>query len=100
MASARFTFVAFLDRGWTAPARAPTNQKVPPRSISGDAMSESDKPSQPPAPASSSLSPHKAAEKQRRAEALRENLKRRKTQARGRRGDSGGNSGPVDEEGL
>ncbi|MCW2274987.1 hypothetical protein M2321_002570 [Rhodoblastus acidophilus] len=55
-------------------------------------MSDPDKPKQAPP-----LSPQKVAEKQRLAEALRENLKRRKAQARGRRSESSGNSGPEGE---
>jgi len=42
----------------------------------------------------------KAAEKQRLAEALRENLKRRKAQARGRRAESSQNSGSDGDSGL
>jgi hypothetical protein len=45
----------------------------------------------------SRVSPAKLAEKQRLASALRENLKRRKAQARARTADSGGNSGPADD---
>ncbi|MCW2283429.1 hypothetical protein M2323_001157 [Rhodoblastus acidophilus] len=55
-------------------------------------MSDPDKPKQTPP-----LSPQKAAQQQRLAEALRENLKRRKAQARGRRPESSGNSGPESE---
>jgi hypothetical protein len=55
--------------------------------------SESETPSATPA----GSSPAKIAEKQRLAEALRANLKRRKAQARERRGDSSGNSGSADE---
>ena len=57
------------------------------------AMSDPDKPAQPPA----SLSKRKEAEKQRLADALRENLKRRKAQARGRRSETSGNSGSEGE---
>jgi hypothetical protein len=66
---------------------------TPGENLSVAAMSDSEKPpKQPPPPASP-----KAAQKQRLAEALRENLKRRKAQARGRRGENSGNSGPTDE---
>jgi hypothetical protein len=53
----------------------------------------------PPAPEPSgekgakTLSPHKIAEKQRLAEALRQNLHRRKAQIRGRKADSNGEAG-------
>jgi len=46
------------------------------------------------APPAATASPRKLAEKQRLAEALRENLKRRRAQARGRRAPDDGNSGP------
>jgi hypothetical protein len=55
-------------------------------------MSDPDKPAPPPRPAS-----RKEAEKQRLADALRENLKRRKAQARGRRTENSRNSGPDGE---
>ena len=51
---------------------------------------------QPPSPGKEggkNLSPQKIAEKQRLAEALRENLRRRKAQTRGRKADSNGEAG-------
>ena len=58
-------------------------------------MSEDDP--NPPKKPGEALSPAKLREKQRLAEALRENLRRRKAQTRGRRADSSGNSGPERE---
>jgi hypothetical protein len=72
----------FLEQGWTQAYET----------LRKSAMSDPDKPKQAPP-----LSPQKVAEKQRLAEALRENLKRRKAQARGRRSESSGNSGPEGE---
>jgi hypothetical protein len=81
---------AFWPRLDAAPARAYHTKRLPLHCCA--AMSESDKPPRP--AASAPLSPQKAAEKQRLAEALRENLRRRKAQARGRREADDGNSGP------
>jgi hypothetical protein len=78
----------FHQHGWTPMAPAPMKT---PRS---QAMSDPEKPDQTPTPSPSS---RKAAEKQRLAEALRENLRRRKAQARGRRAETSGNSGSEGE---
>jgi hypothetical protein len=51
-------------------------------------------PEQPAVKAEPALSPQKQAQKQRLAEALRANLRRRKAQVRGRKAEPGGDTGP------
>jgi hypothetical protein len=60
-----------------------------------EAMNEKKTPAPKPANENggAALSPHKLAEKQRLAEALRENLRRRKAQVRGRKADPNGEAG-------
>jgi len=107
MASGSFAFGLFDrwkldDRGFTAYERSFARASTAPMS---DDEIPSPKPSPKPSlerspepkPDAPALSPAKLAEKQRLARALRENLKRRKAQARGRIAESAGNSGPTDE---
>jgi hypothetical protein len=64
--------------------------------MQGTFMDEEEKPApvDGPAEAQPALSPAKLAEKRRLAEALRANLRRRKAQVRGRRAETGEDSGP------